>query len=119
FGQAVVLESLQVDFGNKVIFRDRPNAAEIVITERLGTGTVSFEAPTQALYDWLTAARNKTTGALSLVQGPTAGNIVTVAAPRVRILNPTYADVNGILHLQAGIEICRNNGDDEISITLT
>jgi hypothetical protein len=117
FGQNVTMESLEIDFGSKVIFRDRPNAAYVAITDRAMTGTVSFDAPTIATYDWLAAAANKTTGALALQQGTVGGKELVVAAPVVRILNPTYQDTNGILTLQAGLEFCRTAGDDEISFT--
>jgi len=118
FGVAHPLESLSIDFGNKVVFRDRPNAEYIAITDRVVSGTLVIEQPTIATYDFFTAAKNKTTGALQLIQGTTAGNIVQVDAPRVRVLNPTDQDVNGVLCLSVPLEFCRVHGDDEITFTV-
>jgi hypothetical protein len=115
-GVEVVMESFQLDAGNTVIFRDRPNAAEVAITDRIAKGTVSFEALDIATCDFFTAAADKTTGALQLIQGTAGGNIVQIDAPRVRTLNPTWADQNGILVMNVGLEFCRTDGDDEFSI---
>jgi hypothetical protein len=118
FGQAVVLDSLQIDLGNSVEFRDRPNAAYVAVTNRVMTGKIVFEAPTVATYDWETAAAIKTTGALALLQGTTAGDKLQIAATRVQIENPSYADQNGVLCLSANINILRTAGDDEITFTI-
>ena len=118
FGQDVVLDSLQIDIGNTVVFRDRPNAAYVAITNRLMSGKIVFEAPDVGDYDWLTAAAEQTTGALAMLQGTTAGDKVQIAAPRVQIENPTYADQNGILCLSANLNFLRTDGDDEITVTI-
>lgn len=118
FGISAVLETLQIDLGNTVLFRDRPNAAEVVITDRAVAGSVTFEANTVATYDWMSAAAAKTTGALALTQGTTAGNEVQVAAPRVQLGNPTYADQNGVLCVTMPLIFVRGAGDDEISFTI-
>jgi hypothetical protein len=117
FGIDVVLDTLTIDIGNTVIFRDRPNAAYIAITDRAMTGSASFEATDVSVEDWQTMAATMTTGALALEQN-TSGGAVTIAAPNVQLGNPTYTDTNGILHVTVPLVFCRTNGNDEITITV-
>ncbi|MGH6887990.1 MAG: phage tail tube protein [Rhizomicrobium sp.] len=118
FGIDVVLDTLTVDVGNTVMFRDRPNAAYVAITDRSASGSITFEADAIATYDWESAAAAKTTGALALVQGTEAGNEVSIAAPRVQLGNPTYADQSGILCVTIPLYFLRTDGDDELTFTI-
>ncbi|MEI9885909.1 MAG: phage tail tube protein [Rhizomicrobium sp.] len=117
-GYAVVLESLSIDLGNKVGFRDRPNAASVDITDRAVVGNISFEATTVAAKDWVSIAKANTLGALQVIHGTTAGNIVQLDAPKVQIGVPAYNDVDGVLHLSAPLMLRRNLGDDEVTYTV-
>ena len=59
-----------------------------------------------------------TTGALQVVHGTTAGNIVQLDATLAQVLNPTYGESQGIRTLQMGLSIIPTNGDDDFKITV-
>lgn len=115
---AAVLESLSMDFGNNIVFRDRPNASYVAITDRQGTGQVSFEAPALGTKDFFAIAKAGTQIAQQIIHGTVAGNIFQVDNPKAQLLNPAYGDVDGIKLFQAALRINRNAGDDEIKITV-
>lgn len=118
-GFSAVMDKLDLDIGNSVIFRNRPNASYIALTDRKGTGSVTIEATTVAAKDWFSLAASDTTVALNLVQGTTAGNIITVAAPKVQLGTPDFTDLNGVLGLTIPLTLVRTAGDDEFSIVMT
>lgn len=116
-GTDLVLESMQIDFGNNVIVRDRPNAKYVAITDRNMTGTVTFEAPAIGTKDFFAIAKPPTLVALQIVHGISAGYILQVDAPKVQLQNLQYVDIDGIRHLQAALRLNRNSGNDELKIT--
>lgn len=117
----IILESLSIDWGNNVIHNDRPNEESVQIVDRAMTGSISFIAPTLTAKNYFTTAKSNTLGALNLVHGTVAGNIVTVAsAAGCQILQPTYADVNGETVISASLAFVPTAaGDDELLITTT
>ena len=119
-GYDVILESLTIDLANNVIHDDRPNEEAVKIVDRLTTGSISFIAPTLTAKNFFTIAKANTLGALSLVHGTVDGNIVTLSAANMHIIQPTYADVNGETVINANLAfIPSSSGDDEIQITST
>lgn len=116
---AAVLEALTVDDGVTAIHRDRPNAEYVAITNRIMGGSITFEAPPLGTKDFFGIAVAGTTGPLSLIHGTVAGNIVTHGIPKVQVLEPGYQYIDGIKHIQARLNPCRNTGDDEETLTLT
>lgn len=118
-GQALVATALTIDLGNTVIHRDIPNAAYVAITDRQSSGSITFEQLPLATKDFFAAAYSHALGALALVHGTHAGNIVSIGAPKVQLLEPSYQEEDGIKHLQARLRLNRDTGDDELSITLT
>ena len=59
-----------------------------------------------------------TTGALQMIHGTSAGNIVQIDAPVVQLLSPSYADSNGILMLNMQLALIPDAGDDELTLTV-
>lgn len=116
-GVAVTLESLQIDLGNVVEFRDRPNAAYVALTDRKTIGTISFEAPTVAGLDIVGRAKAGTLGALALVHGTVAGNIVQLDAANVQLQQPTYSKAGNTLLISSKLQLVRANGNDELKLT--
>lgn len=117
-GYSPVIESIQIDLGNKVVFRDRPNAAKIALTDRLAGGQIQFELPTVAAKDFLSDAKAGTLMPLQIIHGTVAGNIVQIGAPKVQLISPTYTTVEDIAHFSAQLNIVRDNGDDELKLTV-
>lgn len=119
--QAVALESLELDLGNQIEQISRPGATDqIQQTNRNVAGSIMFEMTSIATKDWLTAVKNATLGALSLVHGTTAGNILTLAASNVQLTQPQFSDVQGIQMLQCALQYNpSNSGNDEFTIANT
>jgi len=117
-GYAGVLESLSLNLGNQVEHRDRVGSARVLRTDRQGGGNVALELPTIAAKDFISIAKANTLGALQLIHGVGAGNIIQIDAPAVQLTEPSYDDSQGITTLSAGLILTPNAGDDELKITV-
>lgn len=115
------LQSLSFNMANETVYRELVGCTkEVLITNRAPAGEVMIEAPTIAQKDFFTIANDDTTGALTLLHGSTAGNRVTLVAPKVDISNPSYGDQDGIQMLNIPyVAIPTTAGNDEIKLTFT
>lgn len=112
--------SCSIDIANEVVYRNVVGNESVEIIDRAVSGSVTFEAPAISTKDWFTTAVNSTTGALSIVHGTSAGNIVTISASDVQIISPTYGESDGISTLTANLSfVPSGSGNDEIQITTT
>jgi hypothetical protein len=122
-GYAVRLQSFSIDLGNSVEYRNRTNRQDVVIADRVITGKALFEMPLVAEKDFLGAAGYctlGTTAALSIAHGGTAGNILTLAAPKAQLLKPKPKFEGGTLMLECDLHLARNAaGNDELSLVCT
>lgn len=118
-GYAAMVDDLQVDLGNQVVYRGLIGGAESVrLVDRKATGSVLMEAVKVADKDWWTSIRNVVTGPLALVHGLVAGNIVEVEAPNVQIHTPDYQEQDGILMLSGKLAFTPGaTGNDELVLT--
>lgn len=117
---ALPLQSCQVDVGNDIAYRELVNSdKEVVLTNRAASGSFVIEAPTLATKDFFATAVAGTTGALNLVHGTTAGNIITLAAPVVSLGNPAYSEDQGVIMLNLPVTFAPSSGNDELTLTLT
>lgn len=118
-GYAAGLDDFQIDMANDVQYRSLIGGQEYVrIVDRKPKGSVVMEAVKVADKDWWTSIKSATTGAVAMVHGLTAGNIVEVAAPNVQIHTPTYSDQNGIAMLSGQLAISPGGtGNDELVLT--
>lgn len=115
------LQSLSFNVANETVYRELVGCTkEVMITNRASAGECMIEAPTIAQKDFWAIANNDTTGTLTLLHGSTAGNRVTLLAPRVDITNPSYADQDGIQMLNIPyVAIPTTAGNDEVKLTFT
>jgi len=118
-GLSSVYKSFSYDHANDVQFFDNPGEQFVDIMDRDPTGSISVVAPTLSTKNYFTTALGDTTDELTLVHGMTAGNIVTIAAPTVQLLEPNYGDDKGRAMLEAKLDFVYGAGDDEISIAYT
>lgn len=95
-GYSAELESLDVTQGNNVIFRNRPNASYVAITNRRSTATCVIAAPTLTGKNYGSIFQNGATGAQQIVHGTVAGNIVQFDAAAAQIGAPADTDLNGV-----------------------
>lgn len=116
-----IMQTLNLQAGNEVAHHSFVGASndEVMITNRSAAGSIVMESVLVATKDWFGIAKAGTTGALSLVHGTAAGNIVTLAAPAVQITNPNYGDADGVSMLNADLVLMPSSGNDELTITLT
>ncbi len=117
-GFAAVLESLQIDLGNAIIHRDRPGAEYVAITGRTVGGSMSFEAPALGTKDFFGIAAANTTVARQIIHGTVAGNIIQIDEPKLQLLQPAYADGDGVRLLSMNTQSNRDAGDDELLLTV-
>jgi hypothetical protein len=115
------LQSVSFNMANETVYRELVGCTkEVLITNRAPAGDCMIEAPTIAQKDFFTIANNDTTGTLTLLHGSTAGNRVTLLAPKVDITNPSYGDQDGIQMLNIPyVAIPTTAGNDEIKLTFT
>lgn len=103
FGQNIVVQSLSLDVGLQVVYRNLIGFEGVNITDRAARGAVSFEYQKVATYNWFQKIKNGDSGALSLVHGTTAGNIVELTAPSVQPTGPTISDSDGVAMLNLNL----------------
>lgn len=111
-------ESISLDLGNQVEPRLLINSEACEIVDRKSMGSVVMEAPLLATKNWDAIARAHTTGALALVHGTVAGNIVQIGAPAVQIGRYTEGQTQGILNNTLPLMLLYDEGNDELKITV-
>lgn len=118
-GLAAVVDKLQLDMKNEVQYRSLYNFEGVQIGNRAPDGSISLEMTTVAALPWMTRVAAGTTGALQVVHGTVAGNIVQFDAPTVQLFSPRFGDSQGIQMLQANLGLMPGaSGNDEITITV-
>lgn len=117
-GQALALESLEIDLGHNFQYINRPNTERVDFTGRNMTGRLSFEKLPIATVNMYQLARNATLSALSLANGLTAGNRVKFDSARVQLGEITESDSNGVAMMNAPlIFVPSDAGNDEGLLT--
>jgi hypothetical protein len=118
FGLAAIAESLSIDLGNQVETRFLIGEESVQIVDRKAVGSAVLEAVSLATKDWYSIAKARTRGALTVVHGIAAGNIVQIDAPTLEIGRPTYGQTQQILNNTLPLMLCPNAGDDEFMLTV-
>lgn len=113
---SAVCQAVSLDMANDVQYRNLINYEGVDNVDRAPVGEMTIESTLMATKNWFDIAKTMTTGALNLVHGTTAGNIVQVQAPAVQIMNPKYSEASGIVMLSAGLKYRPVSGNDEFSI---
>lgn len=116
---AATVETLQIDMKNEVPYRNLINFEGVTVNDRKPDGSLSMEMVSVATKAWLTSIAAGTTGAMQMVHGLVAGNIVQIDAPTVQLFSPRFANSQGIQMLQANmVMLPGGSGNDEITITV-
>lgn len=118
-GYAATMGGFNLDLANEVVYRNVVGEESVQIVDRAPKGDVSIEETALATKNFHSICAAHTTGALQMIHGSTAGNIVTLDAPVVQLLSPSYADSNGILMLNMQLALIPNLGNDELSLKFT
>lgn len=113
------LIACELDLGNQVVYRNVVGEESVQIVDRGTIGTITIEEPALGTKDYHAIVAAHTTGALQIVHGTTAGNIVQIDAANVQLLQPTIGETDGIATLQFQLSLVPTAaGDDEIKITV-
>lgn len=116
-GVNAAVETLQFDSNAAIEYRNLYNFEGVQYTDRKPAGTISLEMTSVATKDWMASILAATTGALNVVHGLTAGNIVELQCPNAQITQPKYANSQGIQMLSGGLKLLPGSaGNDEYSI---
>lgn len=118
-GVSTPFDTLTIDGGNTVVYRNMPVLEEVIISDRKVSGSISIPMTTVAAKAWHDTALAGTLAAISMTHGSGAGKIFTITAPKVQLTNPQYADKDGVVHLTMGLDLQPNVGNDELSIAIT
>lgn len=115
---SVPVQSVTIDMGNTIAVRNLIGGESVELTDRKPVGKITMELASVATKDWWASVRAGTTGALQVVHGTTAGNIVQVDASKVYLTNPQYSEQDGIGMVTFDLALATTAGNDEISITV-
>lgn len=118
-GISTPFDSFSISFGNQVVYQNMPVLEQILISDRKSSGNISIPMTSVATKAWHDTVKNGTLAALSMTHGVGAGKIITITAPAVQLINPQYADKDGVVMLNMGLDFQPSAGNDEFSIALT
>ena len=114
-----VFDTLTIDVGNEVKYRQLIGAENVFITDRAVKSSFSCEAAPIGYKDWFNAAKTSEQGNFSFKHGQTAGNSIGLLMPTVQISNPKYSDSDSIAMLSADLYVIPTTaGNDELRITV-
>ena len=117
-GASGALESISFDMGNQVNYRNLIGSEDVVMVDRSVSGNASFEMTSVATKEWHEIVRLGTLGALQVIHGVGAGNIIQIDAPKVQLTDPSYSDSEGVAMLGVGMDLQPNTGNDEFILTV-
>ncbi len=112
-------DTFSVDVGNNIVYRNMPTIEDVMLTDRRSSGSISIPMTSIAEKAWHDTVRDGTLAAISMTHGSGAGKIFTITAPKVQLTNPQYADKDGVVMLNLGLNFLPNAGNDELQIALT
>lgn len=118
-GWNTVAESISLDLGNTLTPRFLIGDEKVLVSNRNATGTAVVEAKALSEINWFAKSLSKEGGALSIVHGTQAGNILTITAPKVQIGEPSQGQTDGILNYSLPLDLVPVNGRDELKLAFT
>lgn len=119
----VVCSSMAFDFGNTLTprgdFSKTSGYASVFLGNRNPTCNFLVEKPLVATKDWYGILKAGTEANISIALTGSAGNIITITAPKMQVVNVTEQDEGGKAMLSIDGKLNLNAGDDEFSIVCT
>lgn len=117
-GYAAALRRLTIDWGVKLEPRSLVGPADRVAQRnREPTGVALVEFPDIGTKNFFTKMNSRATGALQVVHGTVAGNIVQLDAPKMETGLITTPEDGGFLMANIPFRLLPNAGNDELIIT--
>lgn len=118
-GAALCFTELEITGGHRIRTNRYANCAEITMGDRAYTGRVTCRMPALNAKDLIAEAKAGTLQALAFTIGDTAGNILSLTAPKVQLKFEGYQDAEGDLDVTLGLNFTPDAGDDELAWALT
>ncbi len=117
-GTTPCVEQFGWALNNENNWRELINCSGARRSDRKPTTNAVIELPTAAEKNWGEAVRLGDTGALSVVHGVTAGNIVQLDMPTTTVASePSITDSQGIAMLNLQMDVNPATGNDELVLT--
>lgn len=117
---AMVMRSYTLNLGNQVQPRLLIGLEEVIIPDRAESLDVVVEATQVSAFNPYDLANAQTQIAAVIAHGVTAGNIVTITAPKCQVKRPTgYQNNQGVAEWPLNLSPLPTVGNDQVSIVLT
>lgn len=117
---AAIMRSFSLDANNEVAYQNLVGTERVIFTDREFKGKAQVESMLVATKDYWSLATAGTLGALSVVHGTAAGNIVTIGSSTVQLTGVGHAEFDNIRMLDIDLGLVPSNtGNDEVTITVT
>lgn len=117
-GVAAACSALSIDLAAQQTYRDLIGFKGAISPDRQPAGSMTIELDTIASKNWGVAVKQGAQGALQLVHGTSAGNIVQIDAPALQISSaPTIQDQDSVAMLSMNFMLPPVSGNDELVLT--
>lgn len=117
-GTSPCVSAFSFDLANQMTWRELIGCGGALRTDRNPSASLTIELPSVATKAWGETVRLGTEGALQVVHGITAGNIVQIDAPQTTVsAEPSLTDVEGVAMLGLQLTLSPNTGNDELVLT--
>ncbi|MGE0350947.1 phage tail tube protein [Hydrogenophaga sp.] len=117
-GTTPCVEQFSWALNNENNWRELINCSGARRSDRKPTANAVIELPTAAAKNWGEAVRLGDVGALSVVHGLVAGNIVQIDMPTTTVASePSISDSQGIAMLNLQLDVNPDEGNDELVLT--
>ncbi len=120
---AAIVEAIVIASGNTIDLRDDVNSAQAylsaIIADRMATMKLNPEDVLIATHDFWTKWKAGTQVAFTAQLGATAGNILTITAPKVQYGKVGQGERKGYATKEIDAVLRRSSGDDELSLAFT
>ena len=116
---AAKVSAFSVDMANEVSHALWMNQETLSITDRKPKGQITVQSVLVATKDYFASIRNASLVAFTLTHGNEAGNIVTVAAPKMQFVDHAEATFENNMADQFNLTFSPDTGNDEITIAMT
>lgn len=101
----------------EVVHREVINVdPEVLVSGRSPTFSMVIDQPAYATLNLASKARGTETGALKIVHGKAAGEIIQIDLPKTQISSLGNQEADGIWQKSVGLSVLPNTGNDEISL---
>ncbi|XHS78500.1 phage tail tube protein [Burkholderiaceae bacterium UC74_6] len=117
-GYSALMRQLSIDMKNEVNYRNLVGEESVRLTDREPEGNVEIQSTKVADKNWWSSIQAGTVGAMSLVHGTVAGNIVQFDAPAVQMTTPSFTEDKGIQMMRSNLVLKPSAGNDELTITV-